>query len=79
MLMLTERQWLKGSARIVLDTVDEMLRAGQPVSIRRVAERVPYSEITVLRALRALRGLGLVRMEQVRPGCRACYRIMEEN
>ena len=81
-MLLTERQWLKGSSRIVLDTVEEMLRAGQAVSVRRVAARVPYAEITVLRALRSLRGLGLVGMEQERPGCRARYCICireEEN
>ena len=69
--MMTEREWLKGSHRIVLDAVDKMLSEGDRVSVRRVADRVPYSEVTVLRALRALRCLGYLSMEQPRSGCRA--------
>lgn len=71
--------WLKGSNLIVLNTMQEMLARGERVSVRRVAARVAYSEMTVLRAMQALRALGLVSMQQCGSGhsARYCLRLRE--
>jgi len=69
------RTWLKGSNVIVLETVEEMLSCGERVSVRRVAARLAYSEMTVLHALQTLRSLGLITMQQSGSGHPAEYRI----
>lgn len=71
-------QWLKGSRNIVLRELSNMLDDGEPVSIRRLADRVPYSERTVHSALKDLRSLGLVSMEWPGPGHAATYCVHEE-
>ena len=71
--------WIKGSQLSVYMELREMLNAGDQPSIRLLADRVPYSERTVCRALRGLRSIGVVSMQQKAPGYRASYEIHEEN
>lgn len=75
MKMRDHRMWLKGSNVIVLETVEEMLQRGERISVRRVAARLPYCEMTVLHALQTLRSLGLITMQQSGSGHPAEYRI----
>ncbi len=71
-------KFLPGSQRIVLEELAEMLKAGERVSIRRIAARTPYTERTVINALRGLRACGIVSMHQERVGCAADYRVVVE-
>ena len=71
-------RWLKGSQHFVLSELQQMLEDGEQPSVRRLADRVPYCERTVYRALHDLRLLGVVTMEQTLPGYPAKYEICEE-
>jgi DNA-binding transcriptional ArsR family regulator len=52
------------------------LLAGQPLSVREIADELPISRPAVSRHLRLLEGAGLVVDEQV--GARRLYRLQEE-
>ncbi len=69
---------LTGSYRIVFEDLCQLLSVGEPVSISRLADKSGYSRSTVIRAMRYLRQIKLVDVEQDTNGLRAEYRILEE-
>ena len=76
--MLSLIHFLRGSQRIVLQDLGEMLAEGEQPSISTLADRTMYDESTVARALRDLRSAHIVSMEQPCRGARARYEILAE-
>jgi len=69
---------LKGSEKIVFDTLKELLEEGHPCSIGWISCLTTYHECTVKRALQSMRRKGLIDYHQDRPGQNATYKILRE-
>lgn len=72
-------KFLKGSNRIVLQELHEMIADDQSPSISSLADRSAYTERTVQRALGRLREQGIIEMAQVCRGAGAIYTICDED
>lgn len=66
---------LKGSRRIVFETLCNLVLTGQQPSAGLIAYLTGYHECTVKRALVDLRTAGVISYRQERPGQRAIYKI----
>jgi len=69
---------LKGSQRIVFEEVQRLLDMGEKVSVMKVSLLTNYHYMTVWRAFRGLRRLGLLNMTQTKRGAPAQYAITIE-
>ena len=69
---------LKGSQRIIFEEVQQLLKMGEKVSVMKVSLLTNYHYVTVWRAFRALRCLGLLAMDQAKRGAPAQYAITIE-
>jgi hypothetical protein len=69
---------LKGSQRIVLDELNQILQRGGDASVMKLSVLTNYHYYTVWRALRDLREIGLIAIAHPKNGAPAQYSITVE-